>query len=256
MGLSMSAADPRIALTGALTGTPGFAASVFQDMGCVSTRSLRLEFDGNDKERGVLHGYDGQGCKLYSGSIAEALNVIPCFTQDARIATETGDMPVSRLRAGMRVMTRDNGLQVLRWSGTRSFDWRALGLNPFLRPVRLQASVLGADLPDAEITVSPNHRLLTQAPARAQTGECLVMARDLVGLDGVELCACTSITYYQLLFDRHELIMANGIWSESFRPTADALAALRPQTLSELHDILPGRDVEALYAPVRPDARG
>jgi hypothetical protein len=238
-----------------ISGQTPFLTSVFTEQGPDCAQMLRLEFSDHDERNGTLRGYDAQGQALFSGEIATVVAALPCFTQDARIVTDSGEVAVSDLRAGQRVVTRDNGLQELRWIGARRFGWRMLGLNPLLRPVRLAASALGRDLPETEITVSPNHRLLSNTPALGASGEQMVQARDLIGLEGVTQCACPEVTYFQLLFDQHELVLANGIWSESFRPDVDTIAALSLQSRADLMAVLPDA-VEALdYAPVRPDAR-
>jgi hypothetical protein len=250
----MAAAELRMSLMANISGEAPFLSSVFAEHGPNSAQILRLEFSDYDERNGLLRGYDAKGQLLYSGEIAQVISALPCFTQDARIATQAGEVAVADLRAGQRVVTRDNGLQELRWIGVRRFDWHMLGLNPLLRPVRLAANALGIDLPETEITVSPNHRLLSNVPALGVTGEQLVKARDLVGLDGVTQCACSEVTYFQLLFDHHELVLANGIWSESFRPTANNVAALSAQSRADLMAVLPGVFDGDDYTPVRPDA--
>ena len=52
----------------------------------------------------------------------------PCFTRNTTIETEFGAMKVENLRPGMRVWTRDNGLQEVRWIGSRHLDVAALAL--------------------------------------------------------------------------------------------------------------------------------
>ena len=250
----MTAADMQMDLTTNITGHTPFLTSVFAEHGPDCAQMLRLEFSDHDERNGVVRGYDAQGQALFSGEIGTVLAALPCFTQDARIVTEAGEVAVSELRAGQRIVTRDNGLQVLRWIGARRFGWRMLGLNPLLRPVRLAAGALGRDLPETEITVSPNHRLLSNIPALGATGEQLVMARDLIGLEGVTQCARPDVTYFQLLFDHHELVLANGIWSESFRPSAENIAALSMQSRADLMAAFPGAVETFDYAPVRPDA--
>ena len=47
-------------------------------------------------------------------------DVIPCFAPGTLIATPKGEVPVENLRAGDRVITRDNGIQEIRWTGLRA----------------------------------------------------------------------------------------------------------------------------------------
>jgi Ca2+-binding RTX toxin-like protein len=51
---------------------------------------------------------------------SEIENIVPCFTPGTRIATPRGEVPVEELREGDRAITRDNGLQEVRWVGGRA----------------------------------------------------------------------------------------------------------------------------------------
>ena len=84
--------------------------------------------------------------------------------------------------------------------------------------------------------------------------EVFVRALHLTALPGVMPAMVTEVTYLHLLFDRHEVICADGAWSESFQPGARALGGLDPDQAHELYSIFadmpPGLDA-ARYAPAR-----
>lgn len=211
---------------------------------------LRLEFDSHDEGDGTIRGADSDGAPLFEGRIASFLSAIPCLTAEVSVATREGARAIGDLAPGAQVMTRDNGLQTLRWIGARRFDGGCLALNPLLRPIRIAAGALGAGLPLRDLTVSPNHRMLTPGPG----GEARVAARDLVGLDGVAIVdAPEGVTYLQLLFDRPEMLLCDGVWTESFDPTPVALAAFdaaqRAELLALRGDLL-AQDAEAAGLPV------
>lgn len=213
---------------------------------------VRLSFSGFESREGEITAVSDEGQVIFAGPFSTFLGAIPCFTADSLVATAEGPCPVAELVPGMRLVTRDNGLQSLRWIGRRSFGWRALGLNPLLRPVRIAAGALGGEQPDRAITVSPNHRFLTRLPGEGESGERLTMARDLVGLAGVTVPPCTGVTYFQLLLDRHQLVHVDGCWSESFRPTALSLAALGPGAVATLAAELSAEERASAACPVRP----
>ena len=54
--------------------------------------------------------------------------------------------------------------------------------------------------------------------------EVLVAAKHLVGMDGVEQVAAGAVSYIHILFERHEIVCADGAWSESFQPSRRMLA--------------------------------
>lgn len=217
---------------------------------------MRFQFDGYEGAAGRIEGRDDAGSRLFALDLRQVLGSVPCFTAGSRIATAEGLVPVSALTPGTRVITRDNGLQDLLWIGCRRFGWQALGLNPLLRPVRIAAGALGQGLPERDMVVSPNHRFLTRLPGEGETGERLTMARDLVGLDGICTEEAATVDYWQLLFARHELLLADGSWSESFRPTAASLAALESGSRAALALAVPGLGTEGVgsFAAVRPFA--
>jgi hypothetical protein len=229
---------------------PGWAG------GDPSVVEMRLHFDGYDSTSGRLEGRDAEGRSLFRTDLRQLIVSLPCFTAQSLVATGQGLAPVGSLTPGTRVITRDNGMQELRWVGRRRFDWRALGLNPLLRPVRIAAGALGDGLPERDMVVSPNHRFLTRMSGEGAAGERLTMARDLVGLDGIIFDSVTEIEYWQLLFTRHELVLADGSWSESFLPTPSSLAALGENGRNDLTIALPGieADVMSGFDSVRPFA--
>ena len=250
----MTAADRNIIATAA---EEALLSRGLSDAGEGSPCELRLMYRGYEGSEGLMRLRDGLGETLYSGRIRKFVEAIPCFTGETLVATDRGLCPVAELAPGLRVMTRDNGLQELRWIGRRAFGWRALGLNPLLRPVRIARDALGRDMPDRDMLVSPNHRFLTLMPGEGESGERLILARDLVGLDGVSFDTRPAVDYWQLLLGRHELVLADGCWSESFRPIALNCAALSDAGRSELREVLPDLEIsgeDPAYAPARPDA--
>lgn len=217
---------------------------------------MRLHFEGYEGLNGRAEGRDASGVQLFSAEMNQILGAVPCFTASSCVATGQGLVTVSDLTPGTRVITRDNGMQELLWVGQRRFGWRAIGLNPFLRPVRIAAGALGLGLPERDMVVSPNHRFLTRLPGEGESGERLAMARDLVGLDGIGYDRATEVVYWQLLFARHELVLADGCWSESFQPTEAHLDALGANLRASMAQSLPGIGVEdrTAYETVRPIA--
>ncbi|MGI3164684.1 Hint domain-containing protein [Pseudooceanicola sp. 200-1SW] len=165
-----------------------------------------------------------------------------CFAPGSLIATMRGEVPVEQLRAGDRVITRDNGMQELRWIGRRELSAAELARMPHLQPVLLRAGALGQGLPHTDLVVSPQHRMLIRSDRASllyEENEVLVAAKDLVGMAGVERLANRSATYLHLLFDQHEVILANGAWSESFQPGDYSMKTLDQAQRAEIHYLFP-----------------
>ncbi|PIV77660.1 MAG: hemolysin-type calcium-binding protein, partial [Rhodobacteraceae bacterium CG17_big_fil_post_rev_8_21_14_2_50_63_15] len=104
----------------------------------------------------VHHALEG----LRAASTGPTSGGVICFTPGTRIDTPEGPRLVEDLCEGDRVQTRDDGAQEIQWIGHRRMSGARLYAMPGLRPVRLRAGALGADRPDSELLVSPEHRLL------------------------------------------------------------------------------------------------
>ncbi|MBT0956862.1 Hint domain-containing protein [Alphaproteobacteria bacterium KMM 3653] len=167
---------------------------------------------------------------------------IPCFTPGTMVATVDGPRAVETLSPGDLVMTRDNGVQPVRWAGQRYLNDRQLAANPKLQPVRIKAGSLGNDLPLRDLLVSPQHKMLL-ADVRAEMlfgeHEVLVAATHLTDLPGVERAPSESVTYVHIMFDSHEIIMAEGAWTESYQPGPHVLGNMEDAQREELFQIFP-----------------
>lgn len=133
--------------------------------------------------------------------------------------------PIETLAPGTRVLTRDHGPQPLRWIGRITL--RAQG---GFAPVVIAAGVLGNT---AELVVSQDHRILLYRRDRhpdQPTSELLVRARHLLDGQRIFLRAGGFVEYFSLVFDRHEIVYAEGIPAESLLVSAATLAQL-PEAL-------------------------
>lgn len=161
-------------------------------------------------------------------------NVIICFTDGSLIRTPYGDRPIEDLRPGDLVLTRDHGPQPLRWIGASKV--RGTGL---LAPIEFARGAFGNDRP---LLVSPQHRMLYEgglATFYFDAREVMVPAKHLVNGTTIREVTREAVTYIHLLFDRHEVIWANGAASESFHPGAEGLEAIDAPARDELFRLFP-----------------
>lgn len=144
-----------------------------------------------------------------------------CFTSGTLILADRGEIAVERLVPGDMILSRDNGWQPIRWIGRRMIAPEDLQVQPNFAPVLIGQGALGDGMPQRDMMVSPQHRLLmTGLRAQALFGEheVLVVAAHLLGEPGISRARADGISYFQIMFDQHEIIRANGCWSESFQP--------------------------------------
>jgi hypothetical protein len=178
---------------------------------------------------------DAPGADFAPSPHEREIATLICFTPGARILTPRGERAIETLRPGDPVITRDHGPQPIRWLGSRTVT----GTGP-CAPVRLAPSVRGTG--SEGLLVSPHHRVLYtgySAELLFGDGEVLVRAGDLVDGQTVRACPCPTISYLHLMFDRHEVIYAEGIATESFHAADPAIAALDPAARAALFAAFP-----------------
>ncbi len=168
---------------------------------------------------------------------------IVCFTPGTIIATPTGPALIETLQVGDLVITADNGLQAVRWIGTKHVTGARLQAHPHLRPIRIKAHAFGHNSPEQDLLVSPQHRMFLkshQAQLMFGETEILMTAKSLINDKTIVVDhQATHVDYIHILFDHHELVQANGSWSESFHPGAVGLDAIEEDAKSELFEIFP-----------------
>ena len=150
------------------------------------------------------------------------------FTRGTHITMASGaQRAVEELVVGDRILTRDDGVQTLQWVGTSTT--RAVGE---FAPIRIAAGTLNNT---ADLLVSPDHRLFIYQRTDelgAGRSELLVKARHLVNGTTVTEDKGGFVDYFQLLFDSHQIIYAEGIAAESMLINSRTRPVL-PADLSE-----------------------
>jgi Ca2+-binding RTX toxin-like protein len=203
---------------------------------------LRVTFAPDNPENGTVTFLDAEGNSTGTLSFINIENVMPCFTPGTLIATPKGEVPVEQLRAGDRIVTRDNGIQEIRWTGSRHLGWGELNANPHLKPVLIRQGSLGNGLPERDMLVSPNHRMLVANDRTAlyfEDHEVLVAAKHLVAGRRVVEVELAGVTYIHFMFDRHEVVLADGAWTESFQPGDYTLKGMGNAQRQEIFEIFP-----------------
>ncbi|MEX3315604.1 Hint domain-containing protein [Sulfitobacter sp. PS-8MA] len=203
---------------------------------------LTITYTSDDREDGYVDYFDAEGNAAGRLNFVEIENVIPCFTPGTKIATPKGEIRVEDLRVGDRVITRDNGIQTIRWVGAREMTGAEFEMAAHLKPVLIRKGALGHDLPERDMMVSPNHRVLVANDKTAlyfEEREVLVAAKHLTGMEGVDVVDVSNTTYIHVMFDRHEVILSDGTWTESFQPGDMSLAGIGEEQRNEILELFP-----------------
>ncbi len=199
---------------------------------------------------------------LYADATVDQSGVfVPCFTRGTMITTDRGQVAVEDLQQGDMVWTADNGMQPIRWIGSRVVGSVELNLTPELRPIRIRRGALGANTPERDLTVSPQHRVLVRSGIAQKmfgTDEVLVAAKQLCQLDGIDIVRDDAeVEYFHMLFERHEVVLSDGALTETLFTGPEALRSIGAAALEEVFALFPElRDMDYTAVSARPLASG
>ncbi|MBV1868846.1 MAG: Hint domain-containing protein [Marinosulfonomonas sp.] len=146
------------------------------------------------------------------------------FTRGTHILLADGSQTViETLQIGDAVMTRDHGAQTIRWIGKQTY--RAIG---DFAPILIRSGALNNS---NDLCVGPNHRLFVyQRTDQMNVGQSEVTIRAGLLINGTTVVQVPGgfVDYYQLLFDRHEVIYIEGIAAETMLADHRARLAIPP----------------------------
>ncbi len=167
---------------------------------------------------------------------------IPCFLAGTLIATKRGEVAVEDLRPGDMAVVRDGGLAPIRWIGSVRTNARE-GWFEQNAPIRIPKGSMGRNMPARDLYVSPNHRIWMRDASFEVVfteREVLIPAKHLVGWNGVEqVNYVPEPEYFHLLFDSHQIIMSDGMLTESFHPGEVTLDQFEHEARDELLRLFP-----------------
>ncbi len=139
------------------------------------------------------------------------------FAAGTMIATRDGDLPVEWLAPGDEILTLDGGPQPMRWIGRTRIGPRDLARHTGLAPVTITADAFGSGAPGRGLLIGSKSRVMlcgTEVEANFGLDRALARAGDLGVADWPGQDA-TSLTWFTLLFEQHQVILANGLWCDS-----------------------------------------
>lgn len=163
----------------------------------------------------------------------ESIQVV-CFARGTLIETDRGEVAIEHLVEGDMVRTLDNGFQPIRW--IRSSLAPAFGN---LAPIRIAAGTFGNR---RDLLVSPQHRIMLsgwQMELLFAEPEVLAPAKSLINDSTIRSEVGGMVVYYHMLFDRHEIVFAEGAPSESFHPGQTALDGMDEAVRDEIFTLFP-----------------
>ncbi|MEM7269949.1 MAG: Hint domain-containing protein [Pseudomonadota bacterium] len=187
--------------------------------------------DGGGNNNPNVEGFDINFTNIY------------CFTPGVMIDTPEGPRPVEDLIVGDLVCTRDRGPQPIRYIARRVLKRNELEVAPHLKPILIRKDALEKNVPNADMKVSPQHRMLItgwRAELLFGQNEVLTSAHSLVNDKMIRIAhGARRVEYIHLLFDNHEVITANTAPSESLHPGKAVIDGMPEAARAELLEIFP-----------------
>ncbi|GAB1362873.1 hypothetical protein MASR1M32_21090 [Rhodobacter sp.] len=222
------------------------------DLSGMTDGRLKVHRDALNPENGYVEYFDALGNLIGTLQFTDIENIIPCFTPGTRLQARDGERAVEDLVPGDLIVTRDGGLRPVTWVGRKTLSLADLVAWPELRPVLIPAGALGAGQPVRDMRVSPQHRVLIEGP-RAETlfgePEVLVAAIHLCGQAGIRQVLTRGIDYIHVMFDAHELLCSDGIWTESFQPASRMVGGMDQAQRDEIMTLFPGLAATGIAFP-------
>ena len=162
------------------------------------------------------------------------------FARGTHITLASGEQrKIEDLKVGDRVLTRDDGAQSVRWIGQTTL--RAVGE---FAPVVIRKGTLHNE---NDLMLSSDHRVFIyqrEDHLGAGRAEVLVRVRHLINGDTVYQQDGGFVDYFQILFDDHQIIYAEGIAAESLLIDPRTRRALPASVDTQRHSYRHHQDYE------------
>ena len=158
--------------------------------------------------------------------------------------TPLGARHVEILHPGDMVVTRNHGLQPIRMIWSRTVTAAEMRERPELAPIRLNPRAVGPMMPSRDLRIACGHRALIpgyRISGVADDQSCLMRVGGLASASDQAFADTSgeSVTFYNLVFDTHQIFCAEGLPVESFRPSPKAIAEMDVASREELMEIFP-----------------
>ena len=146
-------------------------------------------------------------------SSAPSVQSVECFVEGTLITTSRGPVAVEHLEVGDLVTAVFGGNVPLIWIGSRKIN---CGRHPrpcAVRPVCIARNTLGTGVPYRDVWLSPDHAVLIN--------DVLIPVKHLINGESIYQVSVGRVVYYHLELAHHDVVLANGLPSESYLDVGD-----------------------------------
>lgn len=156
------------------------------------------------------------------------------IARGTHVMTARGEVLVERLQVGDRVITRDHGMQTVRYVGSEKMT-----VTDENAPILFRK---GAIKNARDLIVSADHRMVVKgAEAMMLYGvkEVLIPAQKLVNGETILRAIGGEVEFFQIVTNQHEVIYCEAAASESFMPDENGIDTLSPENKADVFKAFP-----------------
>lgn len=137
----------------------------------------------------------------------------PCFLAGTGIATPDGVVAVEDLHAGNCALTAEGEAKPIVWIGQRRIDSTRHPRPDLVWPVRIRAGAFGEGEPRRDLSLSPDHSVFRDG--------VLIPIKYLVNGATIAQERVDAVHYFHVELDRHDILLAEGLPTESYLDTGN-----------------------------------
>jgi len=152
-----------------------------------------------------------------------------CFAEGTRIETVTGPRAIEELTAGDLVVTASGEVRPVTWLGYRAAELSRHPRPHDVMPVRVQAGAIADGVPVRDVLLSPDHAVFIEG--------VLIPVRYLLNGASIAQESAERITWWHVELDSHDVILSDGLASESYLDTGNrgAFSNAGPEHAVHMH---------------------
>ncbi len=137
-----------------------------------------------------------------------------CLLKGTLVATPNGQVAVEKLSVGDLVTVVSGETLPVKWIGWQSFRAKGIDWNESVMPIRVKRHALDGKTPHRDLYLSPNHAVFIDG--------VLIRIKDLVnGRSIARIPVERTLDYYNIVLDRHAVVLAEGAAVETFLMCGD-----------------------------------
>ena len=139
-----------------------------------------------------------------------------CYRRGTLMRTRDGEVAVEDLQVGDQIMTVSGALRSIQWIGHRAIECRRHPDPRAVWPICVSAGAFDEGKPARDLWLSPGHNILAEG--------VLVPISALLNGQTVYQVEQSSVEYWHVELDEHDIIFADGLPAESYLDTGNRTA--------------------------------